>query len=102
MIVWPTCTNAAAVRPARVTIACADANLYATGLRWSRWSAAGAVARGTGHVNDCTPYCAAGHFHTFPIVVRLSKPIRCNGRVQFARIEWSGKQHGSYRLGCRT
>lgn len=59
MIVWPTCTNAAAVRPARVIIACADANLYATG-------------------------------------------VRCNSRLQFARIEWSGKQHGSYTLGCRT
>jgi hypothetical protein len=91
------------VRPHQVTIACADANLYATGLRWSRWSASGATAAGTGHMNDCTPYCAAGHFHAFRMTIRLSQPIVCKGRRRFSRITWSGaRSHGTFTLGCRT
>jgi hypothetical protein len=79
------------VRPASIVIACADANLYATRLHWRRWTATDAVATGTGHRNDCTPNCAAGHFHTFPITIRLSRVVMCvPGRREFAHITWNG------------
>ena len=100
-VVWVGCSGRGAVRPRQITIACGDANLYATGLRWRSWSARGAVAAGTGHANDCTPSCAAGRFHAFPLTIRLATPIACGARREFARIEWSGRRsHGSYRLGC--
>ena len=84
------CSHRPHVRPAEVTFACADANFYATGLSWSHWGTADAEATGVGHQNDCTPNCAAGHFHTFPLSVHLSRPVVCvkRGRRQFSRIAW--------------
>ena len=99
-IVWVGCAGHGAVQPRSITIACADANFYVTGLHWSRWGATGAAATGTAHQNDCNPYCAAGHFHTSPIAVRLSKVIVCKGKREFARIEWTGRHPGGYALGC--
>ena len=83
------CGHHAQVRPRLVVFACGDGNFYATGLRWSQWSADGAAATGTGHQNDCTPNCAAGHFHAYPMTVRLSRPVTCvRGRREFSRITW--------------
>jgi hypothetical protein len=33
------CAHRPHVRPSQAVFACADANFYATGLRWARWSA---------------------------------------------------------------
>jgi hypothetical protein len=83
------CEHTAHVRPAAVTIACADANFYFTGLRWTRWGSRDAVAVGVAHLNDCTPYCAAGHFHAYRGELRLSRPAEClKGRREFSRFDW--------------
>ena len=81
----------AVVRPRSIVIACADANFYATGLKWTRWDMRGAEATGVGHENDCTPYCAAGHFHTYRLAVRLDRVARCGSRkeLQFTRVTWT-------------
>ena len=78
-------------RPPAIVFACGDGNFYATGLRWSRWTQTGATASGIGHQNDCRPNCAAGHFHTYPLVVRQTRPERCGRRSQleFTRATWS-------------
>jgi hypothetical protein len=55
------------VRPATIVLACADFNLQLTKLRWSSFGGASAHASGQYYVNDCTPYCAAGKFHSYPI-----------------------------------
>jgi hypothetical protein len=47
------------VRPATLILACADANDQAVKLVWTKWTAAGAYARGTDTWNTCVPYCAA-------------------------------------------
>ncbi|MGA3217476.1 MAG: hypothetical protein ABSE77_00120 [Acidimicrobiales bacterium] len=47
------------VRPASLILACADANDQAVKLVWTKWTAAGAYARGTDTWNTCVPYCAA-------------------------------------------
>jgi hypothetical protein len=85
------------VRPSRILIACGDGNFYMTGLRWSSWTSAGARGRGTAHQNDCKPYCAVGHFHTYRgITVRLSRPRSCRGEEQFRRLSWRyGAAHPS-------
>jgi len=65
------------VRPANIIVACADGNIALTRLRWSTFG--GTVARASGQFsyNDCNPNCAAGHFHSVPATVVLSKPRRC-------------------------
>ncbi|GGM19508.1 hypothetical protein GCM10010129_74750 [Streptomyces fumigatiscleroticus] len=68
------CLWHAQTRPADFTLACGDGNSRLTSLHWSAWDADSATARGTNMVNDCVPYCAAGHFHAYPVTVRLERP----------------------------
>lgn len=86
------CTHQAEVRPASIIIACADANFYVNHLHWKSWGPNTAVASGQAHQNNCTPNCAAGHFHAFPATIRLSHVVTCvKGRREFARIAWTVK-----------
>ena len=87
--VFTGCAHSPVVRPAAVVFACGDGNFYATGLSWTHWGSDDAKAAGVGHQNDCTPYCAAGHFHTYKLRVRLSRPVDCvKGRREFSRLAW--------------
>ena len=77
------------VRPKEIIVACGDANFYFTNLVWASWNATGATAAGIAHLNDCKPYCAAGHFHTYRIAVTLTRPRSCrNGAREFTRMTW--------------
>ena len=83
------CERAAHVRPSSVVIACADGNFYFKGIRWRSWGPHGATAAGTAVVNDCTPYCAAGHFHSYAATIRLSRLVTCKkGCREFSTISW--------------
>ncbi|MBN0042575.1 hypothetical protein JS756_00305 [Streptomyces actuosus] len=64
----------AKVRPANFVLACGDGNSRLVSLHWSRWDTRSAVADGVNMVNDCKPYCAAGRFHAYAVVVRLDHP----------------------------
>jgi hypothetical protein len=68
----------AMVRPKSFVLACADGNAAFVKLAWSTWASGLASAQGTLVLNDCTPYCAAGHFHRYPALVVLwgSKTVR--------------------------
>ena len=85
--VFEGCLTGPVVRPASIVVACADGNFYVSRLRWSAWTATAATATGTAHQNDCKPYCAAGHFHTYPVRVTATKRSRCGAAVYYARIE---------------
>ncbi|MET8248068.1 hypothetical protein ABZV31_28890 [Streptomyces sp. NPDC005202] len=61
-------------RPDAFILACGDGNSRLSSLHWSQWGADSAVAKGFNLVNDCKPYCAAGKFHSYPVVVRLDRP----------------------------
>jgi hypothetical protein len=63
------CQGQPQVRPSKLTLSCADGNDYLTGVSWTSWTAGLASATGTQEVNDCLPYCAAGHFHSYPVDV---------------------------------
>ncbi len=67
------CVEQPQVRPGRFIIACGDGNDVLTSLRWSHWRSAAALGSGQDMVNDCVPYCAAGHFHSYPVTVRLDR-----------------------------
>lgn len=64
-------------KPRGIVVACGDAGLYLTSMRWRSWNTTVAKGSGTAHANDCIPYCAAGHFHTYPIRVRLYRAGLC-------------------------
>ena len=48
-----------------------------------------ATATGSAYVNDCDPFCAAGHFYRPVAHLRLTKVVRCNGDYQYARLSYS-------------
>ncbi|MGE7387998.1 hypothetical protein ACQKM2_21235 [Streptomyces sp. NPDC004126] len=68
------CFDEPQVRPDEYLLACGDGNNRLVGLRWESWGPGTATATGTDMVNDCRPYCAAGHFRAYPVTVTLSKP----------------------------
>jgi hypothetical protein len=65
------CSGHAVVRPKDFVLACADGNSALEKLTWTSWTPGLASAKGTLEQNDCTPYCAAGHFHNYPALVVL-------------------------------
>ena len=68
------CFGAAIVKPSSYVIACADANTYLKKVHWSSWTASKAEGTAVFWMNDCTPYCAAGKFHSYSSSIRLSAP----------------------------
>jgi hypothetical protein len=67
------CLGKQHVRPGQIVLACADGSAYLSGLHWASWQSL-ARASGTWRINDCTPYCARGTFHSFPAIVTLRRP----------------------------
>lgn len=63
----------AQVKPSQFTVACADGNAYLTRLHWVSWQNV-AFATGTEVINNCFPYCAAGKFYRFPVLVSAWRP----------------------------
>jgi hypothetical protein len=74
----------------KVILACADANLYVTGLSYSSYGVSEAKGKGVFHLNDCKPDCAGGRFHEHGGTIRLFDVVRCtDGRRYFARARYS-------------
>jgi hypothetical protein len=61
--------SAPLVKPKTFILTCADANSDLGKLSWTSWTPGLASATGKLEVNDCNPYCAAGHFHAYSAVV---------------------------------
>jgi hypothetical protein len=85
----PDCLGKPHVQPVSVVLACADANFGVRKLRWARWGQATARATGVAYANDCKPYCAAGHFHTYRAVLVASGRQVCRGVPSYARVRVS-------------
>jgi hypothetical protein len=78
------------LEPGTVILACADANLYVSGLDYSSYGASSAPATGTVHVNECKPNCAAGKFRTYPAKLTFFDVVKCSdGRRYYARAKYS-------------
>jgi hypothetical protein len=82
----PLCTQHVVAAPKTWTLACGDGNYWLSGLRWRNWGSPRATAGGVAHQNDCKPYCAAGHFHTYAVAVAVSGTLRCGTRRQYAKL----------------
>ena len=99
----PTCAGKPEVRPTEVIITCADAGIVARKLRWTGWGESFAAALGTMSVNDCKPYCAAGHFHNYPVVVVASGMQRCpNGMPAYRTVTFAYIGKGPQSSGSTT
>jgi hypothetical protein len=72
--------------PGQLILTCADANYELTHLVWRHWGKAVASATGTARANDCTPTCAGGHFHSYPVAVTADRLARCNSARYYARL----------------
>ena len=64
------CNNDAEVAPSGISN-CGDGAVGLTGLHWTSWTSHLASGYGTYYLNDCTPTCVGGHFHTYPALVAL-------------------------------
>ena len=96
----PNCVGKPEVRPTEVVITCADAGITARKLRWTGWGEPFAAALGTMSVNDCKPYCAAGHFHNYSVIVVASGKQRCpDGTAAYRTVTYAyvgkGPENGS-------
>jgi hypothetical protein len=83
------CQGSPQVRPGRFTLACADGYDYLARLSWTRWAPGLASATGVQEENGCVPYCAAGHFHAYPVAVtfRGTAPVHgAPGRLRYTDV----------------
>lgn len=101
--VLPDCLGKPVVRPVEIVLACGDANAIAQKLTWTGWGGSFAAALGTLSANDCTPYCAAGKFHNYPIVLIARGSQRCpDGRTAYASVTYAFLGRSPYRNGTDT
>ncbi|MFF4957630.1 hypothetical protein [Streptomyces sp. NPDC001222] len=98
------CLWHAQVRPADFMLACGDGNSRLSSLHWSHWDPGSATASGINVVNDCNPYCAAGTFHSYPVVVRLDRPEpwkkdpQLRHYTQLSLVYTAGRPDGFHRV----
>jgi hypothetical protein len=85
----PDCLGKPHVRPASVVLACGDGNFSVAKLAWTGWGQSFAAGRGTGSVNDCKPNCAAGHFHSYPVILLATGRQRCHGSPAYNSITYA-------------
>ncbi|HUY11653.1 MAG TPA: hypothetical protein VMV73_05270 [Candidatus Dormibacteraeota bacterium] len=96
----PNCVGKAIVKPSSVILTCADAGLSVSHISWTGWGSAFAAGLGVASVNDCKPYCAAGHFHNFRVVLIAGGRQRCpDGRAAYAKVTYAWIGRAPYSHG---
>ncbi len=72
--------------PASLILACADANYELASLTWKGWGTAHATATGVARANDCSPNCAAGHFHSYRMTATADRLTKCGAARYYGRL----------------
>ena len=67
----------ATIAPRQIMFACGDGGFYLTQGDWTTWHRYRAVGTALFHLNDCTPSCAGGTFHTMRGSIVLDRRERC-------------------------
>jgi hypothetical protein len=84
------CLGVPEKKPATIVFACADYNMRAIGLKWSGWGGYYAYGSGRMEMNDCTPYCAAGHFQPYTISIIAFGTQQCpNGETAYKGVRYT-------------
>ena len=78
------CLGKPQVKPAEIVLACGDGNASVGGITWTGWGAPFAAGQGTAVIDDCRPSCVAGHDHSYPVVVLLTRRELCSPGRQIA------------------
>jgi hypothetical protein len=90
-VLYPTAFNDPTYRPRRIGITPMGWQFYVEHIHWRWWRDSSARGVGVGHTNDCVPYCAAGHFHSYSgVVIRLERPRFCatHSDYEFTRLRF--------------
>jgi hypothetical protein len=100
------CTSAPpyrpSVRPATITLACADAGLGVEHMTWDNWTSSVATGQGRLWENLCKPSCAGGHIETMRAKVTLRGSAAVKGHPgdrQYTRLTavFPGKRPTVYK-----
>ena len=95
----PDCLGHPQSKPKAVVFACGDGNFGVDHLSWVGWGGSRAIALGSAYLNDCKPYCAAGHFHRYPAILVASGTQRCpNGEHAYRTVTWAFVGRSPYPL----
>jgi len=100
-----TCVGHATTRPKALTLACADGNASIFAAHWAAWRTTEAFGSATYEINDCVPYCAAGHRHKFPVLVAAWRARALPGHAgesYFSRLTLILSGNRSYQAGGQT
>ena len=100
--------NQEQLKPKRITLACGDAGIWLSKLKWSNWTGSTASGAGTYNQNTCTPDCAAGKIKSYPVKLTLSKPKACPDQAspgfKHAAFTWTGTRPShapaTYTFSC--
>lgn len=74
------------------------AHLDRGGIHWLSWGPRSAFGRGYAWINDCRPYCAAGHFHKHRATVRASRPRSGLFTRMVISYRWNGRELRDHRV----
>jgi hypothetical protein len=74
------------IRPAGITLACADNGLGVENMTWTSWTTSAAAGQGTLWEKLCKPNCAAGHIGTYRVAVTLSAVKTSSQGPWFSRL----------------
>jgi hypothetical protein len=107
-VAWISSCGQLLSEPKSIVLACADGNNFLKGLRWRSWGAVRATATGIATVNDCVPFCAAGHFHLYEVRATATTLRRCGSARYYARVRVDyledrpkgAARSSAYSLGC--
>lgn len=66
-----------------------DGSWYFTNIHWTSRGTTSGRATATEHMNDCIPYCAAGHFHTRSTVLTFSGVTQHHGANMYRKFHSS-------------
>lgn len=72
--------------PKTIVLACADANYELTRLSWKSWGGPVSAAVGKVSANTCTPNCAAGKFHSYPVKVAALEARKCGAKLVYLKL----------------
>jgi hypothetical protein len=97
------CRGNLQVEPEEVVACAADDGINVDHVKWTGWGEDPAYARGQAIVNTCDPYCAAGNYHLFRVVLIATGFRTCDGEqvyrtIRFAVIEPGPEPPGPGRL----
>jgi hypothetical protein len=57
-----------------------------SGIDWTKWTTGVAFGTGFNQLNNCTPSCAGGKFHSYPVKIEMWRPQILGGILVFTRM----------------